>query len=1634
MQGRNTFQSLCVMCLIALAGCGKQESEKPVVIVVNQTAPNNSRPAPGGANGEQAVDKIQNLVAPTKILTAQERYEAGIAHAFQLMSEKKEDDALLAFQEAQAAQDTDFLKTEIERLKVRQARIATAQHLLHNIKTVLSSGRPDEASRLASDALGQFGASEAAEQFTSLKRQADALLAAQLQQQAGRQRFLDDAEAARKDMNYRAAVLSFDQAIANGAEPAALKPIYDKLRDRLNRYDELTNRASELRRDSDKLDEALATLEEARKAWETPQILQEIDDLRIALNNRRDRLAIADFEVIGDIGIPLAGRTIAEELLPHFKGRFDLAERSQLGSILLELKLDAAELQVNERGRSEVGKLAKARFLVVGSISQLYGVTVNARLVDVQTGLVVQTAKIIAASPQELQAKLPELARILQMSDEEKMAREQELARAANIEPAPPSALPPPPPPPTPDVDVNPIVVFTPRPPIFGDVVIEDFEQLPPPVAQPRAIVIARSAPWSDRAFFVAVELGDNLFRRGQFREAMRHFDFALSLRPGREEIRLRIDRCRPFLPPPAVFVVAAPRPRLAVLPFVEIGQFGFVPPGMGAWTADCLAPYFFPAYDIVERGEVSWWMGRLGLSFRDVLIDSSARLCLARAMGVRFFLMGNLRETARFDATAYLIDAEFDSLVGSGRIHVRTPYELKLRLNDLARLTFLPPQQREVFVQQTVVVERRIEEARIHIGKGKWSLAIDVYREVLETRPDCIEARAALLEAERRQRQVEFEEARRIAFEREQARIRTEQERQLILAAEAERQAALRVEVDLPLLARQQQQAQVQLLFQARNALKSRNFSVSINLFESASSLNRSPELVQELAQARAQAAEIERARIIQDQRAREAALMEQNAQQAAQARAALLSDQQRRAQEEQERRRAEEIQTKTVYERLLDQAEQAKGKGQYDAAVSALQTARTLRPSPEIDRLVASALVDQAKAEADKRGVEERRKLETQLLAEQERRRQAEVEAAQNKAKYDTAIAQARAAMAAKKFDEAKQQFQIASLSLRTDESIAGLRQAQDEAAKIQAAALAARTSQEQQRMKEAEAARLINEAKAASAGKQYDKALQHLQAAINLKPGSVEAHVEIVKARQAREEIQTQSRIQKDQQDKQANFQQLLDAGKANIDGKQYDAAIVTLTNALKIRPTDVNALAALKMAQQGQAAAVLDVQAQSEAKKKRDQYEKLMQHGQTALGLKNYDAAIVAFNSAQTVLPGDVNSSRLLKESQNLKAEAVASNEAKLKTSAIVQALARARGSIKANKFDDAASAIASAAQIDPNYFDLKKVQQELADARNAYGAAQKLRTDDIRKQQIENALEKVRQSIAVKQFDAADKALEEVKRLSPGDPSVPRLQQAIADGRTAIVRSAEAAKVQAAYDAAMTRGKALMQAKQFAQAADSYTLALKYIPNDSAATHALNDARSAMTPPKKDPPKVDPALAVYNQNMAAARNALGLKRYDEAIRSATEALRLAPNDPEATKILNEARTAITPAKKDPPKFDSTLPKKEPPKKDTPKTEPAQSQINQFLQAAVTAETQSKYAEAMKDYQEALKLIPNHAELKKKVDFCKNMADGQKDLAAGRFNEALLVFELSLKLYPADANAKKYMQLAKDKKKQ
>src|SRR5262249_10153173 len=191
-------------------------------------------------------------------LSDQEKYDAGLLDALDLINDGKLSEALAALEAARAVQDTEQVRTEIAKFKQRLEQQAAAEQTVLDISAVLGDGRAEEASKLAASALQQFGGTPSAAALLKLKRQADALITAQINDNAARQtRFRREAEAALQEKNLRAASLALEQAASFGDDPMLARQL-EEVRAALARYDDNRQRAAELRRDAANLEEALA--------------------------------------------------------------------------------------------------------------------------------------------------------------------------------------------------------------------------------------------------------------------------------------------------------------------------------------------------------------------------------------------------------------------------------------------------------------------------------------------------------------------------------------------------------------------------------------------------------------------------------------------------------------------------------------------------------------------------------------------------------------------------------------------------------------------------------------------------------------------------------------------------------------------------------------------------------------------------------------------------------------------------------------------------------------------------------------------------------------------------------------------------------------------------------------------------------------------------------------------------------------------------------------------------------------------------------------------------------------------------------------------------------------------------------
>src|SRR5262249_41656041 len=109
---------------------------------------------------------------------------------------------------------------------------------------------------------------------------------------------------------------------------------------------------------------------------------------------------------------------------------------------------------------------------------------------------------------------------------------------------------------------------------------------------------------------------------------------------------------------------------------------------------------------------------------------------------------------------------------------------------------------------------------------------------------------------------------------------------------------------------------------------------------------------------------------------------------------------------------------------------------------------------------------------------------------------------------------------------------------------------------------------------------------------------------------------------------------------------------------------------------------------------------------------------------------------------------------------------------------------------------------------------------------------------------------------------------------------------------------------------MSAGLAAMKGKQYQDAVNAFSAALKVKPTDAATQRSLDEAQKALEAPKRPapPPPPDPKARIkaeYNKDMNAGLAALKAKNYAGAANAFTEALKQMPGDPTATAQRDQA---------------------------------------------------------------------------------------------------------------------------------
>jgi hypothetical protein len=1206
-------------------------------------------------------------------------------------------------------------------------------------------------------------------------------------------------------------------------------------------------------------------------------------------------------------------------------------------------------------------------------------------------------------------------------------------------------------------VVVEPIVTTTPRPAPLGGLVVQDFAALPvvvvapPPPPPALEVVLKREDPRRHRLLRLSLEVGDNLFRRGRTQEARRHFALAFSLAGPRREISLRLDACRDAAPPPAPAVVLPPvtltpaaplpvvvvqpvvvRPRLAVFGFLVNSDPGLVPPAVGDWAADQFASCC-GNYELIDRGEVCWYMGRLGLTMRDVLRDDAARRCLAQALNARFFVFGVIQQTASFNVSTHLFDTESGARTGTAMIHVQDHQELKLLAHELAHQMGVRPDEQKRLQEQAAATEKSLREARELLRANHPDKAAEVAREALKTAPDNIALQAVRTEAERQQRLAAFEAARRKEAADRALALQAEKKRReaFIRVAEearkrAEAEANARTAAERARQRQERERAAGRLIAQAGAARARKDDEQAVRLLKAAAALKGDEATFRQLAEAQAAA---DRAAREREQRAREAREDARKAQVAA-AVARVQKEKEALARADAERRKAHEAWEQAQYAGFVKQAKDQMAKKTfegYEAALSASRSAQRVKATEESAALVRQTQYLLALADAERKGAEAKRKLE----AERKAREAAEEQARRNQAAYLAALKKGQEALAAKKYGEAAGFYDAAGKLFRTDAALNGKKTA-DLLAKREADLLAAEKRKKETNLLVKD---LSAKGQKAFAEKKYTDAVTHYRKAKELAPDNVAVRTALAQAEheQALEAQRTRPPVvvkpvkpatgptAKQMED----YKLALSAGRDAVKKNNLSGAINAYKEALRIIPGDRTATEALGAAQRLQADAV---------------FADWMRQGGAAMKASKFADAAKAYDEALKVRPGD-------KVAVQGKRDALAKMTAKPETpkpvtpavdpkvaerrAAYQKAMTAAKAAVAQKKFAEADKLYGEALANVPGDAIATKDRAEAARLlKEQQETAKKLAEMKKREEDYAKLIKSAQAALAAKKYPDALKMFTEALKANGSDlvalqgkkdaeaglkkpaPADPKLKQRMED-----------------YKLAMDAAAAAVKAKNYAGAVNAYKEALRLMPGDKAATDALASAQRLQ--------QSDEAMkrdAAYANWMKQGNAALAQKKYAEAVKAFDEVLKLKPGDAAGIKGKKDAEAGLkkpAPPPPPPPVKPAPPPVKPAPPPPPPAVNP-QAEYDKAMQQGKSLEAQKKYADAANAYRNAVKAVVADPKKNPAVNshyFNAYMGVGRSEHAAKRYAEAVKAYEEALKRMPNQADAKAALQRAR-----
>jgi tetratricopeptide (TPR) repeat protein len=446
------------------------------------------------------------------------------------------------------------------------------------------------------------------------------------------------------------------------------------------------------------------------------------------------------------------------------------------------------------------------------------------------------------------------------------------------------------------------------------------------------------------------------------------------------------------------------------------------------------------------------------------------------------------------------------------------------------------------------------------------------------------------------------------------------------------------------------------------------------------------------------------------------------------------------------------------------------------------------------------------------------------------------------------------------------------------------------------------------------------------------------------------------------------------------RRAEYERWMIQGNASLAEQRYEDAIKAYGEAIKVAPQEVEAAKGLNAARTALAALTKD---QEDTQKRKVEFDRLMDEGKKALGEKQIAQAVRAFEGALLLDPTDTALKKLLEDARGQLAEDA---EQKKKLANYDRFLAAGRAALVAGRYADAIREFTSALTVIPND------EAALAGKRQAERRITEEQNDEKRRASFVQALTVGAQALKNKRFEEAVQAYELALKLYPGEKEA---QQGLQLAKQSL------ANAQAQVNNLLAQAQAAMQLLRYDEAVRLYQEAARLAPNNEQVAQALRQAEAQML-------NLQTAQQAYLRWMNQAAFAVQAKRWDDAARSYSEALRIVPNDADALLGLRNAQANLAREVRN------------------------RGAFNDAMTRAQNAYKAGRYQEAARAYQDALVLIPDDLTALnglRQARYAYYMTEADTHFKLKRYLEAARDYENALREVPGDPAAARGLQQAR-----